>query len=105
MAIPAVPGREFRARWTDLEGGVLLRQQFRGSHPQGNGKLLDNDDRRIAGAALDIGDICAVDVRLERELLLAPALLLAQTAQIAGKTKTDIHAGHEPDCRQSIYRR
>ncbi len=83
----------------------LFRQQFRHGHAQRNGKLFDNNNRRIAGATLDVGHVGAVDVGLKGELLLALALLLAQAAQIAGKAKAYIHAIHEPARRQSIYRR
>ncbi len=67
-------------------------QQFPGGCLQAGGQLFHNGDCRVAGTALEVADIGAVDAGLERQMLLAPFLLVTKAPEIGGKTKSDIHA-------------
>lgn len=55
------------------------------------GQLLDDCEGGVAGAALKVTDIGAVDARLERKLLLRPASGLSQTTEIDAEAPDDIH--------------
>lgn len=59
---------------------------------QGSGEAVHDRDRRVAGAALKIADIGAMNVSAMREVLLRPAFVLTQAAQIPAKAIDDVHA-------------
>lgn len=67
-------------------------EQFANFHAQTERQLIDHGNGGIPRAAFEVADIGAVDIGFERELLLRPALGLAQAAQIQGKALTNIHA-------------
>jgi len=72
-------------------GDYRLAEQIRRGDPERNGELFDDGDGGVSGATLDVGDIGAVDVRFEGELLLAPTFLLAQAAQVPTEAMTNVH--------------
>ena len=55
------------------------------------GKFLHHRHRRIALPAFDIANIGAVDAGAVGIVLLAPAPLLAETANVSAKASADIH--------------
>ena len=79
-----------RSRHQTVE--LPLIQQCAHRHIEALGELLDHSDRRITRPSLEVADVGAMDPRLERKLLLAQPLLAAQTAEVFGKSLTDIHA-------------
>jgi hypothetical protein len=54
-------------------------------------KLVDNRDRGVAGAALEIADIGAVNVGLPGKMLLRPVLRIAKPAQVQAEALDNIH--------------
>jgi hypothetical protein len=58
---------------------------------KGYGELLDQRNRRIASGALEIAYISAVDAGAIGIVLLAPAMLVPQAAQVGGKALANIH--------------
>lgn len=54
-------------------------------------QAFDNPNAGIARCPLQIGQISPVNSRPVSQLFLAPALVLAQAAQIGGKALADIH--------------
>jgi len=60
--------------------------------PERPGKFLDNGDGGIAAAALDVGDIGAVQAGAVGVVLLAPALFLAEAADVFAKARRNVHA-------------
>lgn len=69
----------------------MLIHQHSGFNPEGLCELVEDSDGGIAGSALDIAHIGAVDSGFISKPFLAPALLGAKAAQIAGEALTDIH--------------
>ena len=69
----------------DTVGALIAQQQEEGV------ELLDDRDRRVARAALDVAHIGAVNAGTVGIILLAPALLEPETAQIGGEALTDVH--------------
>lgn len=67
-------------------------EQPPGCDPQGGRDPVDNFDRRVARAALEIADVSSVQSNFERERLLGQPALGPECAQVAGETKADIHA-------------
>ena len=56
-------------------------------------ELFHDGDSRVAGAALEVADVGAVDLRLEGERLLRPVILQAEATQVLGEALSDVHAG------------
>lgn len=53
---------------------------------------LNNFDRRVARSSFEIADVSPMDIGLMGELLLAPAFLKTELAQVCGEALTNIHA-------------
>lgn len=61
--------------------GIGIEQITR-RHTEGFRKLLDNRDRGIASAALDVADIGPVDLGFEAEIFLRHALFAPQSPNV-----------------------
>ena len=66
------------------------------------GDLVDDGDGGVAGTALEIADIGAVNAGLMREGLLRQTLVLTQAPQVVGKALSDIDHGREDWSRRTI---
>jgi hypothetical protein len=71
---------------------VISVQQPPCSYAEGLCEFLDNGDGGIAAAALDVADIGAVNAGAVGIVLLAPALLPAEAADVFAKARADVHA-------------
>lgn len=74
---------------------MLSIQQFSRLHSQGDSQLLNDGDRRVSGASLEVADIGAMDARLMGQLFLRPVFFLTQAAKVCSKARNDIHAGKD----------
>jgi len=76
----------------------LLRQlleKLTRSHAKRSGELLDDRYRWVPGAAFDIRNIGAVDIRLMCKGFLAPPLFFSVSADVIAEALTDIHVRQE----------
>lgn len=76
VALTAWVGRRLRVTFSPAAGGA---------NPEQRRELLDNRDRRIPPAALNVADISAVDIRPVSVILLAPALRLGPDSLIQNR--------------------
>lgn len=69
----------------------LSVEQAARRNPERLGQLLNHGCGGVAGAALDVADIGAMDPGLERIVLLAELLCEPQAANVGTKALADIH--------------
>src|SRR5262249_50825068 len=74
------------------EPGDPLAESFR-TRLEGRGQLDQGPEARFAAAALEQGDLCAVDVAEGRELLLGDRPHLAGRAQVRRKSVAPVQGG------------
>lgn len=67
-------------------------EQYACRDPERFGEFLDDGDGGVPRTALDVRDIGAMDPSTVGIILLAPALLVAEAAQIGGEALADVHA-------------
>jgi hypothetical protein len=66
--------------------------------------FLNNEDGRIADAALDPADVGPVQPAFEGQGLLGPAALLAQPPHVRAHLPPDVHDSSGQGCRVSVDR-
>jgi hypothetical protein len=71
----------------------MLIKQLPRPHAKRSGELLEDRHSRIALPPLDIADIGAVDAGTVGVVFLAPAVCLAQAANVLTQARANIHAG------------
>ena len=94
------PGRPRVAEFRGF-GGLPVRvilnhrsiEQCARLNPECFRKFLDNRNSRISSASFKVADVGAMDVGLEGEPFLRPALFEPKATQISAKSPANVHAG------------
>lgn len=70
-----------------------LTKQISRLNSQRIAQSLDDTDRRIARATLDIADVCTVNLGKVRKRLLAQSTFGAESSEVRAKAFANIHLG------------
>ena len=84
-----------RRRYAFRRSGWRLIQEARSGDAERRREFIENEDRRVSSAPLNVADISAVNAGLLGIGFLAPTLCLAKATKVATEALANIHTRNE----------